>query len=71
MHVRTHADHFPPSNIMLIFHQPIIIPCLPHNYEQHVVDIDDSSNMFGENYKYYRRIVVNCPKQRNTGKEKK
>ena len=37
----------------------------------HVVDIDKSSNMFGENYKYYRRIVVNCPKQRNTGKGKK
>ena len=35
-----------------------------------MVDIDKSSNMFGENYKYNLCIVVNCPKQRNTGKEK-
>lgn len=36
-----------------------------------VVDIDDFSNIFGENYKYNLSIVVNCPKQRNTGKGKK
>ena len=35
-----------------------------------VVDIDKSSNIFGEKYKYNLCIVVNCPKQRNTGKEK-
>lgn len=35
-----------------------------------MVDIDKSSNIFGENYKYNLCIVVNCPKQRNTGKEK-
>ena len=44
---------------------------LPHNLVPHMVDIDDSSNIFGENYKYYPSIVVNCPNQRNTGKEKK
>ena len=48
-----------------------MVRCCLLNYAPHVVDIDDSSNMFGENYKYYRRIVVKCPKQRNTGKEKK
>ena len=37
----------------------------------YVVDIDKSSNIFGENYKYNLCLVVNCPKQRNTGKEKK
>lgn len=37
----------------------------------YVVDIDKSSNIFGKNYKYNLSIVVNCPKQRNTGKEKK
>lgn len=36
-----------------------------------MVDIDKSSNIFGENYKYNLSIVVNCPKQRNTGKGKK
>ena len=35
-----------------------------------VVDINDFSNIFGKNYKYNLSIVVNCPKQRNTGKEK-
>lgn len=35
-----------------------------------MVDIDKSSNIFGENYKYNLCLVVNCPKQRNTGKEK-
>ena len=35
-----------------------------------VVDIDKSSNIFGEKYKYNLCLVVNCPKQRNTGKEK-
>lgn len=95
MHVRIHSDHFPPSNMMLIFHQPIIVPYLPNKYQPNivdildltistnyglllfaqlmlfVVDIDKSSNIFGENYKYNLSIVVNCPKQRNTGKEKK
>ena len=32
-----------------------------------MVDVDDSSNIFGENYKYNLCLVVNCPKQRNTG----
>lgn len=41
------------------------------NYVPHVVDIDKSSNMFGENYKYNLCLVVNCPKQRNTGHGKK
>ena len=41
MHVRIHADHFPPSNIMLIFHQPVIVPCLPQNYAPHMVGILD------------------------------
>lgn len=36
-----------------------------------MVDINDFSNIFGKNYKYNLCIVVNCPKQRNTGKEKK
>lgn len=36
-----------------------------------VVDIDKSSNIFGENYKYNLCLVVNCPKQRNTGNGKK
>lgn len=44
MHVRTHADHFPPLTMMLIFHQPIIIPSLPHNYAPHVVDFISSTN---------------------------
>lgn len=56
---------------LILFYQPITACCCLLNYVPHVVDIDKSSNMFGENYKYYRRIVVNCPKQRNTGKEKK
>lgn len=56
---------------LILFHQPITACCCLLNYVPHVVDIDKSSNMFGENYKYYPCIVVNCPKQRNTGKEKK
>lgn len=48
-----------------------MVRCCLLNYVPYVVDIDDFSNIFGENYKYYLCLVVNCPKQRNTGKEKK
>lgn len=41
MHVKTHSDHFPPSTILLIFHQPHIVPYLPHNYQPYMVDILD------------------------------
>ena len=36
-----------------------------------MVDIDKSSNMFGENYKYYRCIVVNYPSKGKTRARKK
>lgn len=41
MHVRIHADHFSPSTIMLIFHQPIIITNLLNKYQPNIVDILD------------------------------
>lgn len=41
MHARTHSDHFPPLTMMLIFHQPHIVPCLPKNYQSNIVDILD------------------------------
>ena len=40
------------------------------NYVPHVVDIDKSSNMFGENYKYYLCIVV-IARNRETRARKK
>lgn len=47
-----------------------MVSCCLLNLVLFVVDVDKSSNIFGKNYKYNLSIVVNCPKQRNTGKEK-